>query len=243
MANLLFVLLLLPFPAALPGADEIPMPPIGAIDLNADMLLSRPALAAADTLALLVEANRDAYYKLSEGSEILATGKLLQGSNSLLFARPGLFADSQSLFLLFDLLENGVSFQKRINITLTVDRESEMDRREKTGLSGSFTLGMFHGGRLIGFRKKSMAELLNLKTGLVIPVADPGISGSAIRNQPASQGISLLGLGMALAKFMAVKKTRSQIEAHAIEQQKKRLTMSFIRNKREVRIVIELRVE
>ena len=102
---------------------------------------------------------------------------------------------------------------------------------------------MYHDGRLIGFRKKNMTELLNLKTGLVLPVKDPGITGSAIRNQPASQGVSLLGLGMALAKFLAGKKAQSKIEAQATEQQKKRLTMSFIRDKREVRVVIELRVE
>ncbi|TFG80472.1 MAG: hypothetical protein E4H23_02420 [Chrysiogenales bacterium] len=243
MAKLLLVLILLLSAAARPGADEISLLPIGAIDLNADMLLNRPALAAADTLVLLVEANRDVFYKLSERGEILASGKLLQGSNSLLFARPGLFSGNQSLLFLLDLLENGVSFQKKINIAVTVDGKSEGEQQEKVPLSGSFTLGMYHGGRLIGFRKKNMTELLNLKTGLVFPVADPGITGSAIRNQPASQGVSLLGLGMALAKFLAGKKAHSQIEAQAIEQQKKRLNMSFNRDKREVRIVIELRVE
>jgi len=159
-----------------------------------------------------------------------------------------LFARSQSLFFLLDLLENGVYFQKKLNITVTVDWESEMDRREKAGLSGSFTLGMYHAGRLIGFRKKSMGDLLNLKTGPVIPVPDPGISSSAGRNQSASQSVSLLGLGMALAKFLAAKKARDRMEAQAIKQQKKRLAMSISRRganggKREVPIIIELRVE
>lgn len=243
MAKLLLVLVLLLSSASRTGADEISLLPVGAIDLNADMLLNRPALAAADTLVLLVEANRDAYYKVSEHGEILATGKLLQGSNSLLLARPGLFSESQSLLFLLDLLENGASFQKKISIAVTVDRKSAGEQREKAPLSGSFTLGMYHNGSLIGFRKKSMTELLNLKTGLVLPVKDPAITDSAIRNQPASQGVSLLGLGMALAKFLAGKKARSKIEAQAIEQQKKRLTLSFIRDKREVRVVIELRVD
>jgi len=248
MVKLLLVLVLLLSSAALPGAAEIPLLPIGAIDLNADMLLNRPALAAADTLVLLVEANRDAFYKLSERGEILASGKLLQGSNSLLFARPGLFSGNQSLLFLLDVLENGVSFQKKINIAVTVDGKSEGEQREKTPLSGSFTLGMYHGGRLIGFRKKNMTELLNLKTGLVLPVADPGITGSAIRNQPASQGVSLLGLGMALAKFLAAKKSLASNKAYIQTLQKKKLTLAFQRQdkngtKVDVQAEIELRVE
>jgi hypothetical protein len=248
MAKFLFVLILLQPLAAFPNAGEIPMPLIRAIDLNADMLLKRPDLAAADTIALRVEANREAYYKLSERGEILAAGQLLQGSNSLLFARPGLFARSQSLFFLLDLFENGVYFQKKINITVTVDGESEMDRREKTGLSGSFTLGMFYAGRLIGFRKKSMSDLLKLKTGLVVQVPDPGISGSTIRNQPAGQSVSLLGVGMAIAKYLAGKKARAVEKAHTAEMQKKKLNLVITRpgkngEKRESKVEIELHVE
>ncbi|MCJ7525946.1 MAG: hypothetical protein MUP71_12110 [Candidatus Aminicenantes bacterium] len=248
MAKLLLVLVLLLSPAARPGADENSLLPIGAIDLNADMLLNRPALAAADTLVLLVEANREAYYKLSERGEILASGKLLQGRNSLLFARPGLFSESQSLFFILDLLDNGASFQKKINITVTVDRKSQGEQLERAPLSGSFTLGMYHNGRLIGFRKKNMTELLNLKTGLVLPVKDPGITGSAIRNQPASQGVSLLGLGMALAKFLAAKKSLANSKAYIQKLQKKKLTLAFQRQEKsgakvDVQAEIELRVE
>jgi len=243
MAEWLLALLLLQSPAAVPGSVEISMPPIGAVDLNAGMLLKRPDLAAADTIVLRVEANREAYYKLSEGGEVLAAGQLLRGDNSLLFVRPGLLTRSQSLFFLLDLLENGAHWQKKINIAVTVDAQAEMERKEKPGLSGSFTLGMYHAGRLIGFRKKSMLDLLNLKTGLVIPVEDPGLSGSASRNRAASQSVSLLGLGMALAKYLAAKKARARMEAQAIEKQKKRLALSIHRDQQEIRIVIELQVE
>ncbi len=129
MAEFLLVLLLLRPPAALPAAGEIPASPVRAIDLDADMMLKRPALPAADTLALRVESGREAYYKLSERGEILASGKLLPGSNSLLVARPGLFAGSQTLFLLLDLLENDAHFQNKINIVVTVDGKPEAARR------------------------------------------------------------------------------------------------------------------
>lgn len=102
-----------------------------------------------------MEAGREAYYKLSERGGILASGKLLPGSNSLLVVRPGLFAGSQSLFLLLDLLENDVHFQNKINIVVTVDGKPEA-AAGRSALSGFFTLGMYHDGSLIGFRKKNM---------------------------------------------------------------------------------------
>lgn len=242
MAKLLLLLLLLPA-AALPGAGEIPLPLIPAIDLNAELMLTRPDLAAADTLALLLEASREAYYKISERGEVLAAGQLRPGSNSLLLARPRMFAGSQSLFFLLDLLENGEVSQKKITIAVQVAGGPEMERREKAALSGSFTLAMFHAGRPIGFRQKSMAALLNLKTGPVMPVADPALGSYAGRNQSAGQSVSILGLGMALAKFLAGKKAEKRAQSVAAESRKKRLAMSISRDKREIPIVIELKTE
>jgi hypothetical protein len=69
------------------------------------------------------------------------------------------------------------------------------------------------------------------------------LSGSAGRSPAAGQSISLLGVGMALAKYLAGKKAKNKIQAHAAERQKKRLAMSIIRDKREIPVVIELRVE
>jgi hypothetical protein len=248
MAKLPFMLILLMSAAMLTATDEIPGPSLLSIDLDAGLLLYRPSLAAADTMALQVEASREVFYKLSERGEILAAGKLLPGTASLQFVRPGLFAQSQTLFFLLDLLENGSPSQKKITLTLTVDRESETSDQKKAGPSGSFTLGMYHGGRMIGFRKKSMTEMLNLKTGPVAPVADPGISGSAIRSRPESQSVSVLGLGMALAKFLAGKKLRAAEKAHLQALQKKRLSLTFQSQKNggaahTVKAEIELRVD
>ncbi len=248
MGNLLLTFLLLQTPAVLPNTGAVPMPLIRSIDLDAEALLGEPALLAADTLALRVESSRGAYYKLSERGEVLAAGELLPGSNSLRFTRPGLSARSQSLFFLLDLLENGRTGQKNIRIMVTVEGKMETDGPEREPLSGFFTLGMYHADSLIGFRKKSMGELLKLKTGPVIPVPDPGLSGAAGRSQAVGQSVSVLGLGMALAKFLAGKRAEKRMKARSIEMQKKRLAMSIIRQgangeKREVPIVFELRVE
>jgi hypothetical protein len=248
MASLLLCLLMLPAPAALPDAGAPPAPLIRAIDLDAAALLADPALLAADTLALVVESSREAYYKLSERGDVLATGQLLPGANSLHFTRPDLFARSQSLFFLLDLLEHGVTSQKFLRVQVSVEGASGTEPGAKAGLSGSFRLEMYHRGRLFGFRKKSMVDLLNLKTGPVAPVPDPALSGSAIRSQPASQSVSVLGLAMALAKLLAAKKTEKRAQAHVSESQKKKLASTIIRRgangeKREVPIVIELRVD
>lgn len=248
MAKFFLALLLLLPAAALPGAGEISRPLIRAVDLDADMLLKNPALAAADTLSLRVEADREAPYKVSEQSTILAAGQLQPGSNSLQVTRSELFARSQSLVFLLEWLENGAVFQKKLTISVSVEGEPEMETRETTGLSGSFTLEMYHSGSLIGFRKKSMGSLLKLKTGLVVPMPDPGISNAAGRSQSAGQSISLLGLGMALAKYLAGRKAKKRIQAHTAEMQKKKVTLAITRpgkngEKRESKVGIELRVE
>lgn len=227
MAEFLLMMLLLGLPAPLPAAGQVPASPVRAIDLDADMMLKSPALPASDTLALRVESGREVYYKVSERGEILASGKLLPGSNSLLVARPGLFAGSQTLFLLLDLLENETRFQNKITIAVTVEGGPQAAAGAKTALSGLFTLGMYHDGSLVGLRKKSMGDLLVLKTGPVTDVPDPGISGSAIRDRPVSQSVSVLGLGLALAKYLAGKKAAAAAKARSRALQKKELTLDF----------------
>jgi len=248
MASLLLSLLLLQAPVVLPDPGAVPSPLIRSIDLDAGTLLEDPTLLAADTLSLLVEIRREAFYKLSERDNILATGKLLPGVNTLRFTRPGLAAVSQSHFFLLDLIEPGATSRKFLRVQVTVEGRTALAPEAQATLSGSFRLEMYHSGRLIGFRKKSMADLLKLKTGLVVPVPDPGLSGSAIRSQPQSQSVSVLGLGMALAKYLAGKKAEAKMRERTIEAQKKKLAMSISRQgangeSREVPIVIELRVE
>ena len=243
MASLLLFFLMRPALQALPEAKPVPAPLIRAIDLDAGTLLADPALLAADTLSLVVESRREAFFKLSERGAVLAAGKLLAGGNALRFTRPGLAAGSQSLFFLLDLLEPGSVGQKFIRVQVTVEGRAGMDPGEKAELSGIFRLEMYHDASLFGWRKKSMADLLKLKTGPVVPVPDPGLSSSAGRGQPAGQSVSVLGLGMALAKFLAGKKAEKRAQAREAESQKKRLAATIRRNGRDVRVVVELRIE
>ena len=248
MNSLLLALLLLPQAGGLPGAGTVRPPLVLAIDLDAGALLADPALLGSDTMALRVESSRDAYYKLSERGEVLAAGKLSPGSNPLRFARPGLCEKGQSLLLLLDLLEEGRPSQRIIRLQVTVGGETPAGLPRGQELSGRFAVGMYHADRLVGFRKKSLGELWKLTTGTVVPVADPALVGSAIRSQPASQSISILGLGMALAKYLAGKKAEKMRKAHTAELRKKKLELSVTRlgadgEKREIPIAIELRVE
>jgi hypothetical protein len=243
MGSLFLCLLLLPAPAALPDAGAVPRPLIRAVDLDADALQADPALLAADTLALVVESGREAFYKLSEQGVVLASGKLLPGANPVRFRRPGLTAGSQSLFFVLDLLEQDASAQKFLRVQVTLGDKPGSQPGEPAGLSGSFRLEMYHSGQLFGFRKKIMADLLKLKTGPVMPVPDPALSGAAGRSPSAGQSISVLGVGMALAKFLAGKKAKKRLQAHAAEMKKKRLAMTIQRGQREIPIVLELRSE
>jgi len=243
MASLLFCLLLLPTPASLPDPGTVPPPLMRAIELDAGTLQGDPALLAADTLALVVESRRQAFFKLSEKGDILATGKLLPGVNTVRFTRPGLTAGSQSFFFVLDLLEADASAQKFLRVQVTVEGRPGTAPGEPAALSGSFRLEMYHSGRLFGFRKKNMADFLKLKTGPVMPVPDPGLSGAAGRSPSAGNSVSLISLGMALAKFLAGKKAEKRLRAHEAENQKKRLTVTIRRDQREFPIVIELRTE
>lgn len=255
MASLLFALLFLqaapyrpaPTGPVRAGAVEALPPLVRSIDLDAETLLADPSLLSSDTLALSLACGREAYYKLSERGSVLAAGKLLPGENGLRFARPGLFQRSQSLLLVLDLLEGGAPSRKFLRLQVTVDGLPEEGGREEE-LSGAFRLEMFHGGRLIGFRQKRMQELVKLTTGPVAPVADP-LSGAAIRGgPPPGQSVSVLGLGMALAKYLAGKKAKKALQAQAGEMQKKRLSTAISRQeadgtKRDVPVIIELRTD
>lgn len=223
-----------------PAVGAFPMPLVRSIELDDGILLSTPSLLATDTMALRVEAGRVADFKLSEQDEVLAAGRLLPGGNSLRFRRPGLSDRSQALTFLFELLENGEITRKTIRVIVTVEGGTDAD---PSTLSGSFTLEMHHAGRVIGFRRKKMTELLKMKSGPAMPVEDPGLSGSAIRSRPESHSVSLIGLGMALAKHLARKKAEKRLMARNAETLKKKLTVNIIRRQQEVPITIELRID
>ncbi|MBN2345782.1 MAG: hypothetical protein JXO51_05270 [Candidatus Aminicenantes bacterium] len=247
MARILLFLLLLAF-AVFPGRAAPSESPVRTVDLDADALRANPALLGSDTLALVVTCSRECLYKLSERDDVLAAGRFLPGSNSLRFSRPGLCAGSQSLFLILDLLGDGASSQKFLRFQVTIEGREGPGPQETEGTSGSFRLEMYHAGSLIGFRKKTMEELLDLKTGPVMAVSDPALSGSAIRSQPPSHPIPLLGMALALAKHLAKKRADKKVSAQAAEMRKKRLETALVRLgpggvKREVPIVIELRTE
>jgi hypothetical protein len=248
MASLFFCLLLLPVSSARPDSGAVTSPLIRTIGLDAGALSADPALLAADTLALVLDCNREAFYKLSERGEILAVGKLLPGVNDLRFLRPGLTAGSQSFFFVLDLLDQDVPMQKFLRVQVTVAGKPGSGPSAPAGLSGTFRLEMYHSGRLFGYRKKNMVELLKLKTGPVVPVSDPGLSGAAGRSPAAGQSISVLGLGMALAKYLAGKKAEKRVKAFKTESQKRSLALTITRQeangeKRQVPVEIELRVE
>jgi len=241
MASQLLPFLFLPAPA-LPVQSEPPPPPlILAIHLDADTLLARPALLAADVLALEVECGRQADFKLSEQGEVLAAGRLLPGRNPLRFARPGRFGCSQALVLLLELLENGAIARKELQVMVTVEGEAQDPTPQKAKLSGSFTLEMVHDGRIIGARKKSMADRIMLKPGPTMPTADPGRNDYFLRNKPESSSIPVLGMGLALIKYLAQKRTEKRLRAYDAETRKKRLSLTIIRGQRQVPITVELR--
>jgi hypothetical protein len=246
MASLLLVILLLPAPAIPSGNDGIPLPLLRSIDIDAKTLLDDPALLAADTLALVVTSRRSAYYKLSERGEVLAAGRILPGPNSLRFARPGLAARSQSLFLVLDLLEDGARVEKFIRLQVTLEGRTEAEP-SIPALSGNFNLEMYHAGRLIGFRRKRMQDLVKLTTGPGAPAADP-LAGASFRPRPSGNSVPVLGLAMALARHLAKKQAERKVSAQAAEMGKRRLETVLVRPgpdgaQRRVPIVIELRTE
>ena len=224
-----------------------PVPPVIAAWLDAVALRTDPSLLANDTLALTVDCGGEAFYKLSERDAVLAAGKLLSGSNGLRFSRPGLFQRSQSLLLVLEALDNGATARKYLRLRITVD-----DRPEESAagapLSGTFRLEMFHGGQLIGFRQKRMQELVKLTTGKVAAPADP-LRGASLRGTPPQgDSVPIVGLGMALAKYLAKKKANREAKEQAGEMEKRRLSAVITRRQadgteRAVPVEIELRTE
>lgn len=246
MVSLLLAILLLPAPAIPPGDSAIPLPLLRSIELDAETLLADPELLAADTLALVVTSRREAYYKLSERGVVLATGRLLPGSNRLRCARPGLSARSQSLFLVLDLLEGSVQVEKFIRLKVTIEGRTEPEARVPA-LSGNFNLEMYHAGKLIGFRRKRMQDLVKLTTGPGAPAVDP-LAGASFRPQPSGNSVPVLGLAMALARHLAKKQAEKKVSAQAAEMSKRRLETVLVRTgpdgaKRQVPIVIEIKTE
>lgn len=249
MASLLLALLLLPAPAAQVAAAP-PGPPVIAVGLDAAALRADPSLLAGDTLALAVDCGREAFYKLSERDAVLAAGRLLPGSNGLRISRPGLFLRSQSLLLVLETLANGETARKFLRLRITVDDRPEEQNAGavRRQLSGAFRLEMFHGGRLIGFRQKRMPELVKLTTGGVAAPADP-LRGASLRGTPPpGESVSIVGLGMALAKYLAQKKAGREAKAQAGEMEKRRLSAAITRRQadgteRTVPVEIELRTE
>ncbi len=246
MASLLLAILLLPAPTIPPGDRAVPLPLLRSIELDAETLLADPSLLAADTLALAVTIRREAYYKLSERDEVLAAGKLLPGPNSLRFTRPGLSARSQSVLLVLEILADETAQQKFIRLQVTVGGRTAA-AVPAAALTGSFGLEMFHSGRLIGFRRKRMQDLVKLTTGPAAPVVDP-LSGASFRPQPSGQSVPVLGMAMALAKYLAGKKIAKRMKDFNAESQKRSLSLTIARSepdgqKREIPIKIELQVE
>jgi len=246
MARLLPTLLLLPCCLAVGAAGEVPLPPIQDVVLDAATLLADPGLLASDTLALKVTGRGRAAFKLSERGEVLAAGQLLAGENTLRFTRPGLFVSSQSLLFLLEALADGEAQRKFLRLQVTVAGRAEAEK-PATALSGDFSLEMYHSGRLIGFRKKRMEELVKLTTGAESPPADP-LAGSSFRPQTRGQSIPVLGMALALAKHLAKKQAEKRISAQAAETRKRRLETVLVRTgpdggKIQVPVVIELRTE
>jgi hypothetical protein len=227
MADLLFCLLLLQGQAGLPAA--VAPPPLRAIALDAVALEADPSPLAADTLALVVEYAGGAFFKLSEGDAVLAAGRFLPGANALRFTRPGLTATSRSLLFVLDLLEGDVPTHKLLRLQVTVAERPDSGPASGKGPARTFRLEMYHQGRLFGYREKSMVELLQLTTGQVLPVPDPGLSGAVGRTPGAGQSASLLGLGTAVARLLAGKKPAAGRPPAVPETIKKSLSLTLTR--------------
>jgi hypothetical protein len=246
MASARFALLLL-VAWLLPGAPaEVALPPIQAIALDAPALLADPSLLASDILALRVTSRGQAAYKLSERGEVLAAGMLLPGENTVRFARPGLCAGSQSILLLLEAFETGAPQQKFIRLQVAVAVRTAAVPAAPA-LSGNFNLEMYHAGRLIGFRRKRMQDLVQLTTGPGTLAANP-LDSASFRPQSSGNSVSVLGVAMALAKHLAKKKAAKEMGAQAAEIRKRRLETTVVRAgpngaKSQVPIVIELRTE
>jgi hypothetical protein len=201
--------------------------PIRAIYLNVDMLQNNPALLAADTIGIIVEANCEAYFRFLDQGETMQSGQLLRGQNPLTISRQGLLAKTASYFFILELKTAERMLQRQIIIRVTAAADPEQSPPVIKSVTTIFTVAMFKDNELIGFRKKTMTDLITMKTGLVVPRPDPGLTGSAIRSTPSSQSISILSLGLGVAKYLAEKRAAAMQRKTLAEAQKKKMIVSF----------------
>jgi hypothetical protein len=206
--------------------------PIRDITLNVSLLQNNPALLATDTIGIIVEAREEAYYKLSAQDEIITAGRLVSGSNALLITRTGMFAKTQSLPFNLELKTGDLMHQKAIVITITIAGGAEQSAESKRSPASEFTITLFQSGRQIGFRKKTMTDLLQLTTGLVTPVDDPAATSPTIRSTPPGQSISILGLAMGIAKHLADKKLAAAKKIALAKSQKRKMAVHFNQGKK-----------
>jgi hypothetical protein len=226
MPKFIFFLCLLSLPLqGQTGSDT--SNPIRDITLNVNLLQNNPGLLAADTIGVIAEAREETYYKLSVQDEIIVSGRLINGENSLLITWPGMFAKTQTLPFIMELKASTEVQQKTIIIIVTIAGGGEKTVEPKPAPAREFTITMFQAGQLIGFRKKTMTDLIPLTTGLVTPVADPALQGSAIRSAPPSQSVSILGIAMGIAKYLAEKKLASAKKLALANAQKRKMAVSF----------------
>ncbi len=222
--------------------------PIRDIILNVSLLQNNPALLAADTIGIIVEAGRETDFKLSAQDEIIACGKLRSGNNMLLLTWPGMFAKTQTLPFMLESQAGTQVLQKTILITVSVADNREQVGAPRQTLAAEFTIHMYMAGQLIGFRKKTMIELVKLTTGTVRAVEDPALRGSAIRSVPSSQSISILGLAMGMAKYLAEKKLAAAKKVTMVDAQKRKISVVISKSdkngeKRTIRAMIELQTK
>jgi hypothetical protein len=231
------------------GASASDSPyPIRDISLNVNQLQDNPDLLAADKIGIIVEAAMDAYYKLIADDETIASGQLVSGNNTLLLSWPGMFAKNQTLPFMLELKAGPRLLQKMIFITITVAGSREQTSLAAQPASGEFTIQMFLAGQLIGSRKKTMTDLIKLTTGLVTAVDNPALSGSSIRSAPPSQSVSIFGLAMGIAKYMAEKKLAAVKKTTQFNAQKRKTSVVFRTSdkngeKQTVQAMIELRTD
>jgi hypothetical protein len=201
--------------------------PIRAIYLNVDMLQNNPDLLATDTIGIIVEANCPAYFRLLDQGETLHSGQLLAGQNPLSISRQGLLTKTAAYVFILELKSAERILQKKIIIRVKAATDQEQSPLVIKSVTTIFTLEMFKDNESIGFRKKTMTDLITQKTGLVVPRPDPGLTGSAIRDRPSNQSIGLVTLAMGIAKYLAEKRTAAMQRKTLAEAQKKKMTVSF----------------
>lgn len=215
-------------PLALPAQDEAnASDPIRDIVLNAGLMQNTPGLLAADSIGIVVEARAVGFFKLNARDAIIASGQLLNGNNFLRVNWPGMFARTQTLPFSLELKTGTRVFQKTITISITITGDGSQDNEPDPVPAGECTIRMLKAGHVIGSRKKTMADPLQLTTGLVTPVDDPARSGSAIRNTPPGQSVSILGLAMGMAKYLSEKKTADAVKTVRLISRKRKMTVRF----------------